>query len=191
MTIGIFGGSYNPIHIGHAMLASYLAQYTDLDEVWLMVSPQNPLKETMDVSMDKHRLNMARIVTDRTSQLNVSAFEFSMPRPSYTIDTLRALKEHYPKHTFKLIIGADNWVQFSRWRDSDAIIREFGVIVYPRRGFELNTATKPDNVEFALDAPMVEVSSTFIREGLKQGKEMEYFLDHDVLEYIEDHNLYK
>ena len=191
MTIGIFGGSYNPIHVGQAMLASYLSQYTTIDEVWLMVSPQNPLKEPMDVAMDKHRLNMSRIVTARTTCLKVSEFEFSLPRPSYTIDTLRALREHYPRHSFKLIIGADNWAQFSRWRDSDSIISEFGVIVYPRRGYVLDTATKPDNVEFALDAPMVEVSSTFIREGLKQGKEMEYFLDHDVLEYIYDHNLYK
>ena len=137
MRIGVYCGSFDPIHTGHAMVANYLAQYGGLDEVWLMVSRHNPLKVGRDPASEPHRLAMVKFVAEGCSRVVASDFEFSLPVPSYTYVTLCRLRERFPQHKFVLIIGSDNWHNFNRWRDSESILREFGLIVYPRPGYDL------------------------------------------------------
>ena len=140
MKIGVLGGSFNPVHIGHVMLASYLKQFEGFDEVWLMLSPLNPLKSnTTDLIPDVTRLKMLDIALKDAEGILVSDIELSMPRPSYTINTLRYLAKRYSRHSSKLIIGADNWKIFNQWKDSEEIINDFGVVVYPRPGYQLGT----------------------------------------------------
>lgn len=191
MKIGIFGGSFNPVHIGHLMLASYMQQFEGFDEVWLMLSPLNPLKANpSELIPDLTRLKMLEIAVAGVSGLKVSDIELSMPRPSYTINTLRYLAKRYPRHSFRLIIGADNWKIFSQWRDSEKIIEEFGVTVYPRPGYTIPTIYD-DNVDVVSSAPLAEISSTFLRKAIARGKDMRFFLPQGVENFIRDNNLYK
>ena len=173
--VGIFGGSFNPIHIGHLALANYLCEFSHLDEVWFMVSPQNPLKRNDKLWDDELRLELARLATEDYPKFKVCDIEFQLPRPSYTIHTLNALKEAYPGHEFTLLIGADNWKLFPNWKASDEIIAHHKVLVYPRPGYEIDESTLPANVQL-VNTPLLEVSSTFVRESLKQGKDVRYFL---------------
>ncbi len=189
MNIGLLGGSFNPVHIGHMMLASYLRQYAGFDEVWLMLSPLNPLKiNTADLIPDVYRLKMLDIAIGNHKGLAVNDIELSMPRPSYTINTLRYLTKKYPRHTFKLIIGADNWKIFQQWKDAEEILDDYGVMVYPRPGYPIGTIFD-DRVEI-IKAPTTDISSTFIRQGVARGKDMTYFLPAGVYEYIKSNNLY-
>lgn len=189
MTIGILGGSFNPVHIGHLMLASYLQQFAGLDEVWLTLSPLNPLKVGSDELIpDLTRLKMLEMAIGKTKGLNVCDYELSMPRPSYTINTLRYLAKRYPRRNFKLIIGSDNWKIFDQWKDHDAILSEFGVIVYPRPGYPVGNIYE-DGVD-VVNAPMADISSTFIRKAIAKGKDMNYFLPAGVYDYIINNNLY-
>ena len=188
-TIGILGGSFNPIHIGHCILANFLKQTVDIDEVWLNVSPQNPLKDALNSDYDNHRLEMARLAVKDCCGIKVTDIEFSLPRPSYTIATLRRLQSTYPDCRFKLIIGSDNWMVFDKWKNHEEIIYEFGVIVYPRPGYPINN-NNSKNVTF-VDAPQIEISSTFIRQGLKDQLDMRFFIPDDVNAYIKDNNLYQ
>ena len=135
MNIGIFSGSFNPIHIGHLALANYLCEYGDLDEVWFMVTPHNPLKEENELMDDKLRLKLVQLATEGYPKFRTSDFEFHLPRPSYTVHTLDALKRTYPQHTFHLVIGSDNWRLFHRWYESERIIAENHLLVYPRPGY--------------------------------------------------------
>ena len=191
MKIGIFGGSFNPVHVGHAILANYISQYTDIDEVWFMVSPQNPLKDSSNYIADEDRLKMVKMVCDKCPNVKVSDFEFSLPLPSYTINTLEQLARQYPNNSFKLIIGSDNLAIFEKWKDSEKIINHFGLIVYPRKGYDIKYIGNKSNIEILHDAPEVEVSSTFIREGINSGQNMSFFMPDDVYEYIIKHSLYK
>lgn len=188
--IGILGGSFNPVHVGHMMLASYIQQFTDIDKVWLTLSPRNPLKSRPnELISDLARLDMLRIATSQTSGIEVCDIELSMPRPNYTIDTLRLLRKRYPRNSFQLIIGSDNWRIFTQWRDYQEIIDDFGVIVYPRPGYRTPTIYE-DNVEI-IDAPENSLSSTVIRDSIMRGKNMHYFLPEGVYDYIRAHDLYK
>ncbi len=189
MTIGILGGSFNPVHIGHTMLASYLQQFAGLDEVWLTLSPLNPLKANPEELIpDVQRLRMLERAIGNTKGLNICDIELAMPRPSYTINTLRYLAKRYPRHTFKLIIGSDNWKIFDQWKDAESILSDFGVIIYPRPGYPLGTIYD-DGVD-VVSAPTADVSSSFIRKALAKGKDMNYFLPQGVYSYILDNNLY-
>ncbi len=189
MKIGIFGGSFNPIHIGHCILAEYIANFSDLDEVWLNVSPQNPLKQSADLADDKHRVNMLNIAIKDSKCLKMCDIEFSLPKPSYTITTLKTLKEKYPEHDFSLIIGADNWCNFKKWKDWETIIQNHDIWVYPRVGYDLVNKENYPNVKF-INAPLIEISSTSIREMLKKGIDMNFFLPNGVLTYIHENKLY-
>lgn len=189
MNIGILGGSFNPVHIGHMMLASYLQQVSDLDEVWLTLSPLNPLKADSDELIpDIDRLKMLEIALGDTKGLCICDFELTMPRPSYTINTLRFLAKRYPRHNFKLIIGSDNWRIFDQWKDSESIISEFGVIVYPRPGYPVGNIYV-DGVD-VVNAPVADVSSTFIRKAISKGIDVTYFLPNGVYDYIKQYKLY-
>ena len=182
-SIGIFGGSFNPIHIGHLALANYLCEYGDLDEVWFMVSPQNPFKRDSKLWDDELRLELAHLAVEGYPKFKVCDIEFHLPRPSYTINTLNTLKEQYPDKDFTLISGADNWSMFPRWRSADEIISQYKVLIYPRPGFTINAEELPSTIRL-VNTPQLEVSSTFIRESLEAGKDVRYFLHPKVWERI-------
>lgn len=187
-TIGLLGGSFNPVHIGHLMLASYLVQWNYVDEVWLLLSPANPLKDASKMLPDVKRLDMLNIAIKGSEKIDICDIELSMPRPSYTINTLDVLSERYPDKRFKLIIGSDNWRIFDKWRDNQRILEDYGVIVYLRPGYPVERRII-DGLD-VVDAPMVDVSSTFIRNAISRGKNMNYFLPTGVYKYIIDNKLY-
>lgn len=187
--IGIMGGSFNPVHTGHMIVASYIAQWSDLDEVWLMLSPQNPFKTDMKLAQDSDRRAMLCIAVEGSTCLRACDVELSMPRPSYTIDTLRHLSDMYPDCDFTLIVGSDNWESFSRWRSPREIISEYGLIVYPRPGYPVEAGEAEAGVRF-VDAPQVELSSTFIRRAIAEGRDMNFFLPSGVYQYVLSHGLY-
>lgn len=191
MNIGIFSGSFNPIHVGHLILANYIVEYTDIEEVWFLVSPQNPLKPAGELSDESMRLEMTKLALEKYTKLKACDFEFSLPRPSYTINTLETLEKQYPEHDFTLIIGADNWSDFEKWKEHDHIIENFKLKVYPRLGYRISIPKKMKQHVEALDSPIVEVSSIFIREGIEDGKDMRAFLPDGVFEYILEKGLYK
>ncbi len=188
MRIGIYSGTFDPIHTGHAILASYIAQSGLVDEVWLLVSPRNPLKKEAATASDEERLEMASLAADPLPGVEVSDFEMHLPVPSYTYRTLQALRQSYPDHQFRLIVGADNWCAFSAWANWERILEEFGLIVYPRPGCEVEDL--PANSDYLADAPLIGISSTEIRRDLAEGRCVRYLVPDSVLNYIADHQLY-
>ncbi len=192
MRIGIFGGSFNPIHTGHAIIAQHIISAGAVDCLWMMVSPQNPLKSGQKHQVsDADRLRMTEMVTCPMAGVETTAFEFSMPRPSYTIDTLNALQAKFPEDEFYLVIGADNWAVFGQWRNSDEILAKYHLLVYPRLGYEVNI---PDNLQERVklvDAPIIELSSTTVRDRLANGLDIRYYVPDAVQGHIERHNLYR
>ena len=192
MKIGIFGGSFDPIHIGHAIIAHHIISSGLVDQLWMMVSPVNPLKAGNERHVtDADRLRMVEMVTRKLDGVEPSAFEFTMPRPSYTIDTLNALQEKFPDDEFNLVIGADNWAVFDRWRNSEEILAKFHLLVYPRLGHDVNIPESLHDRVTLVDAPIIELSSTEVRERLAAGKSVRYYVPDDVLGYIERNNLYQ
>ena len=183
MNIGIFGGSFNPIHIGHLALANYLCEYGEVDEVWFLVSPHNPLKERGDLWPDELRLQLVQKAIDGYGKFRASDFEFHLPRPSYMVNTLRALRESYPEHEFTLIIGSDNWEVFPCWYKHDELLAENHLIVYPRPNYHVSSDSLPQNVSL-VETPLMEISSTFIRKSLDAGKEIRYFLPEKVYNHL-------
>ncbi|HHV84687.1 MAG TPA: nicotinate-nucleotide adenylyltransferase [Petrimonas sp.] len=189
--VGIFSGSFNPIHIGHLILANYMLEFTYLDEVWFVVSPHNPLKETKNLLSNDIRLEMARLAVMDFDDMIVSDVEFDMPEPSYTIDTLTKLKTENPRLEFTLLIGGDNWTKFYRWKDHERLVKEFKILIYPRRGEDVRIDSEhTENVQL-VEAPIVEISSTFIRESIRAGKDVRAFLPNRVYDYIVSNKLYK
>ena len=189
--IAIMGGTFNPIHIGHAIIAGIIAERDDIDQLWLMVSPLNPLKQPLNAVTDTDRLRMTEMVASRLPGVITSAFEFTLPRPSYTIDTLTALKAKFPDDEFTIVIGADNWCLWDKWKDHDRILREYGVMVYPRLGYDIVPPTEGTAKQFTIiDAPVIEISSTMIRERLSIGKSIAFLVPDDVEHFIRHHHLY-
>lgn len=186
---GIFGGSFNPIHIGHLALANYLCENGYIDEVWFLVSPQNPFKQNQSLLDDNLRLKLVEAAIKGYPHFHASDFEFSLPKPSYTVTTLNKLSEAYPDRDFHLIIGADNWAAFDRWKSPEEIIARHHILIYPRLGYEININPLPKNVQ-AVNTPLIEVSSTFIRESISQGKDVRYFLHPSVYEIIKEKGIY-
>lgn len=167
MRIGIYGGSFNPVHFGHVGLAKWVVEHTDLDEVWLLVSPNNPLKPAGILAPEAERLAAVREAIQDIPGLKASDFEFGLPRPSYTANTLRALQKAYPEHEFTLLIGEDNLAIFDHWREYEYILENFRLFVYPRHGSGTSRPAciqKARNITFLADAPYFDVSSTQIRE---------------------------
>lgn len=187
-TVGILGGSFNPIHMGHLMLAEYLTQWGYVDKVWLTLSPLNPLKEAAGLIPDMKRLAMITLATKGAVDIETCDIELSMPRPSYTINTLDLLSKRHKTKRFKLIIGSDNWRIFDKWRDHERILEEYGVMVYPRAGYPI-ASVYVDGME-VIDAPTINISSTFVRDAIVRGKDMTYFLPPGVFKYIRDNRLY-
>lgn len=189
-TIGIMGGSYNPVHVGHLMVASYLSQWGYVDRVWLTLSPQNPVKDPKSLISDRHRLDMLETAVAGIPGIDVCDIELSMPRPSYTIATLNALAERYPEKDFRLVIGSDNWLIFDRWKDSELILGRYGVIVYPRPGYPVAEGTARPGMT-CVQAPVTDISGTFIRRAIADGKDMNCFVPPGVYSYITENSLYK
>ena len=187
---GIFGGSFNPIHIGHLALANYLCEYGEVDEVWFLVSPQNPFKQQQQLLDDANRLRLVEASVAGYPKFHASDFEFNLPKPSYTVHTLAKLAEAYPEREFYLIIGADNWAAFDRWKAPEEILASHHILVYPRRGYEINQETLPEKVK-AVETPLLEVSSTFIRQCLAEGKDIRYFLHPEAYRIIQAEGWYQ
>lgn len=187
--IGLFFGSFNPIHIGHLIIANYMAHYTDLDEVWFVVSPQNPFKEKKNLGNMYDRLEMVNLAIEDTERLRASDIEFSLPQPSYTIDTLIHLKERYPQKEFSLLMGEDNLASFPKWKNADIILRDYRLVVYPRPGYDGGELKKHPSVVLT-DTPLMELSSTFVRQAVKAGKSIQFFVPEKVIDFIEKKGLY-
>ena len=183
MKIGLFFGSFNPIHVGHLIVANVMATTTDLDQVWFVVSPQNPFKKNTSLLHEFDRLAMVEKAIADNAKFKATDIEFSMPKPSYTIDTLTRLQEKHPQHEFKLIIGGDNLAQFPNWKNYDKILEYFGLYVYPRPNSVKSDLENHPNVKL-VNAPSLDISATFIRECLKNGKSIRYMVSEGVEEYI-------
>lgn len=190
MNIGILSGSFDPIHIGHLILANYITEYTNIEEIWFLVTPQNPLKRKVDMTDENKRYDMLKLAISAYPKMKASNIEFELPRPSYTVNTLRILREKYSQHSFSLIIGGDNWMNFENWKDYQEIIANHKVYVYPRLNSHVVIDNKYEGQIVLLESPIVEVSSSFIREGIHRGKNLRAFLPEDVEKYIKENNLY-
>lgn len=183
-------GSFNPVHNGHLILASYMLEFTDLDEVWLVVSPQNPLKSKKQLLADHHRLALVRIALEDHPGLWATDIEFKMPKPSYTIDTLTWLDEKYPDRTFAVICGTDVFPTFHKWKNYEVLLDRYTFYVYPRPGSGLEPYN--DNLNLKLfEAPLMEISSSFIREGIRMKKNMSFWMPERVYRYILEMHFYE
>ncbi len=183
MQIGIFGGTFNPIHNGHLAIARKIVESGKVDEVWFMVSPLNPFKQHIELLDDNIRLEMTRKALEGEHGIICTDYEFGLPRPSYTWNTLQSLKKDYPQHTFSLIIGADNWCKFSAWRNNDDIIREHRLLVYPRTGYPIDKESLPQSVSF-IDMDTIDVSSTEIRQLIRNGNDVSSLIPGSILEMM-------
>ena len=198
--VGLFFGSFNPIHVGHLILANHLADTTELDEVWFVVSPHNPHKNKANLLEDHHRLSMVRIAVEDNPKLKASDVEFSLPKPSYTVFTLQVLKEKYPDYNFSLIMGEDNLRTLHKWKNYEYIIENHEVYVYPRvltmqelkaeKPVENDFADLP-NIRLLENVPLMKISSSFVRNAIKQNHNIEYLLTEKVYRYLDEMNFYR
>ena len=189
MEVGLYFGSFNPIHHGHLIIAQHILEHTTLKEVWFVVSPQNPFKHSSSLLNEHHRFFLVQEAIEGETRMRASNVEFSLPKPSYTADTLAYLREQYPQHTFHLIMGSDSFQNFGKWKNPENILANHPVIIYKRPGFEV-TETHKGNIQ-VLAAPLLEISSTHIRELIRKGASIRYFVPDLVLKEIERNNYYK
>lgn len=189
MNIGLYFGSFNPVHTGHLIIASHVVNQTAVQQVWLVVSPQNPFKTSAGLLNEYDRLHLVNLAIDDEIRIKASDVEFRLPRPSYTIDTLTYLREKYPQHQFSIIMGSDGFQNLAKWKNAELLLKEYPIIVYKRPGFDI-TDTWNAQVQI-LDAPMLDISATLIRNNLKEGKSIRYLVPEKVREEIERNNYYK
>lgn len=189
MNIGLYFGSFNPVHTGHLIIASHVVNQTDIQQVWLVVSPQNPFKNATGLLNEYDRLHLVNLAIDDETRIRASDVEFKLPRPSYTIDTLTYLREKYPQHRFSIIMGSDGFQNLPKWKNADLLIREYAFVIYKRPGFDI-TETWNASVQI-LDAPMLDISATLIRNNIREGKSIRYLVPDKVREEMERNNYYK
>jgi nicotinate-nucleotide adenylyltransferase len=187
---GLFFGSFNPIHIGHLAIANYMMAYSAMKQIWFVISPQSPFKTESKLLDNYQRLELVNLAIENDDRFRASDIEFNMPTPSYTIDTLTYLKEKYPERNFALIMGADNLFHFHKWKNYQQIRDEFPIYVYPRPGIKMESCPKFENLHW-VNAPNMEISSSFIRNAIKEKKDLRYFLHPDVWKYIDEMNFYR
>jgi nicotinate-nucleotide adenylyltransferase len=190
MKVGLFFGSFNPVHAGHMVIAGYMTEFSDLDQVWFVVSPHNPLKLKSTLLQDYHRMTLVKIAIGDNRKLKASDIEFKLPKPSYTIHTLAHLFEKFPAHQFVLILGSDNLESFKKWKNYEQILEQVELYVYPRRTSDGGELINHPKVKI-IDAPIMELSSTFIRDAIKNKKDVRYMMPEKVWEYIDEMNFYK
>lgn len=190
MKIGLFFGSFNPIHTGHMVLANYLVEYTDLDKIWFVVSPQNPFKKKESLLDEKQRLYMVKLALEDDNRFKASDVEFKLTKPSYTINTLAYLKEKFPKNEFALIMGSDNLETFNKWKNYEVILKHHDIYVYPRPNNTGGDLTNHPKVKMT-QAPLIEISSTAIRNAIKEKKDMRHFVPTHVWEYLTEMHFYR
>ena len=198
MKIGLYFGTFNPIHIGHLIIANHVAEYSDVKQVWMVVTPHNPLKKKDTLLNDSVRLELVHLATEDYPKIKPSDIEFKLPQPNYTVNTLAYLQEKYPKNEFSLIMGEDNLKSFHKWKNYEVILQNHDIFVYPRldsknQSNEINnylTVKNHPKIHF-IAAPIVEISATFIRESIKNKKNVEPLLPNKVWDYIDHNNLYK
>jgi len=196
MKTGLFFGSFNPVHIGHMAIANYIYEYSELEEIWFVVSPHNPLKKKSSLLADHHRLHLTEIAIGEDNRFRVSDIESKLPKPSYTIDTLTYLREKHPTRQFALIMGSDNLSTIDKWKNAELLIESYKIIVYPR----LNKGKEPGHVVKSMlksadivivDAPLIDISGTFIRSAIREKKDIRHFLPPGVWQYIRDMHFYE
>lgn len=190
MKIGLFFGSFNPVHVGHLIIANHMATQTDLDRVWLVVSPQNPHKPKKTLARDHDRLHLVRLGIGDNPRIEASNIEFSLPKPSYTVDTLAVLREKHPDREFSLIMGGDNLATFHTWKNPDQILAHHDIYVYQRPGTQLGPLASHERVHLC-PAPLLDISATYIRECIRSGKSVRYLVPEAVWEYLEGSRLYR
>jgi nicotinate-nucleotide adenylyltransferase len=190
MKVGLFFGSFNPVHVGHLVLANYMLSFTDLDKLWFVVSPHNPLKEKKTLLADHHRLEMVNRAIGDHPRLRASDIEFKLPQPSFTVNTLAWLSEKYPDNKFALIMGSDNLNSLRKWKNYEVILEHYQIYVYPRPGYDGGDLRNHPSVVFT-QAPVMEISSTFIRDAVKNKKDVQYFMPAAAWKYLDEMNFYR
>lgn len=190
MKIGLFFGSFNPVHVGHLIIANFMATNTDLEKVWMVVSPQNPLKEKKTLARDYDRLHLVRLGISDNPNIQASDFEFNLPKPSYTIDTLTYMKEAHPNHEFVLIMGGDNLGTLHKWKNYELLLSSYQIYVYRRPGYDLGDLATHENVHL-FEAPLMQISASYIRKQIREGKSVQYLVPDAVNEYLLTSSLYK
>jgi len=188
MKIGLYFGSFNPIHVGHLIIANHVVENTNIEQVWLIISPQNPLKPSSSLLNEYHRLHLVQLAITDNERLKASDVEFKLPRPSYTIDTLCYLQEKYPQHDFSVIVGSDSFNNILNWKNGSLLIKNYSFIIYQRPGYESKSAPTNSTV---LNAPHLDISASYIREAIKSGKNVRYLLPDLVCEDIKQNGYYK
>ncbi len=191
MKIGLFFGTYNPIHVGHMVIANYMVEYADLERIWIVVTPHNPFKEKKSMLPDYHRLQLVKEAIGDDIRFNASDIEFHLPQPNYTIHTLTYLKEKYPENEFLLVMGADNLSHFKKWKNYQDILNQYEIYVYPRmEGKDFGDLI--DHPKISLhEAPIMQISSSFVRESIKKNKDVRHYLSKDVHKYIKEMHFYE
>lgn len=191
MKIGLFFGTFNPIHIGHLIIGNFMAEFSDLEEIWFVVTPHNPLKEKRTLLPDNHRFRMVEDALEDYSKLKASNIEFGLPQPNFTVNTLAYLSEKYPDHNFNLIMGEDNLFTLHKWKNFEFLLENYAIYTYPRVYEGKKETTFPNAKIYPIKAPIVEISSTFIRESIKSKKDIRPMLPPKVWDYIDRMNFYR
>lgn len=190
--VGLYFGTFNPIHIGHLIIANHLVEHTNLEEVWLVVTPHNPFKKKNTLLADHHRYQMVEVAVEDYPKLKASKIEFGLPQPNYTINTLTHLQEQYPKHDFNLVMGEDNLQSFYKWKNYEIILENHDIFVYPRiYQNKKETVLRNHKKIHIIDAPIVELSATFIRKSIKEGRNIKPMLGCSIWKYLDEMNFYK
>jgi len=190
MKIGLFFGSFNPVHVGHMIIANFMATQTDLQQVWFVISPHNPLKAKDSLARDYDRLHLVRLAIGDNHNLRASDIEFALPQPSYTIDTLVHLREKFPQHEFALIMGSDNLVNLHKWKNYELLLRDYEIYLYTRPDYPTDEFDEKGTIH-SFAAPMMHISASYIRKCLKAGHSVQYLVPEAVFEYLETSNLYR
>ena len=192
MKIGLYFGTFNPIHVGHLIIANHLVEFSELDQVWMVVTPHNPLKQKSSLLDDYQRLHLVHLATEEYPKIKPSDIEFKLPQPSYTVNTLIHLKEKFPQHEFSLLLGEDNLKSLHKWKNYTFILDNYTIYTYPRISAESENLALLNHPNIhRIQAPIIEISATFIRESIKENKNVRPLLPHKVWEYIDHNNLYK
>jgi len=188
--IGLFFGSFNPVHVGHMIIANYMVTHTEMDKLWMVVSPQNPFKEKKSLANNYDRLHLLQLALDNNSMITASDIEFSLPVPSYTIDTLTYLHEKYPDHEYVLIMGGDNLYSLHKWKNYELLLERYQIYVYTRPTHEIPDIAEHPNVHL-FDAPLLDISSSYIRNEIAEARSIRYLVPDRVYEYLMANTLYK